>query len=66
MPLLGVLVLGFGLPIVGADLLVASGDNRWQVACWTAVPLVTIACHLAIAWRRSRGQRRRSDADGSR
>ena len=58
-PFLGVLVLGLGLPIMSADLLVASGLARWQgvaFACWTAVPLVTIACHLAVAWRRSRGQ----------
>ena len=68
-PFLGVLVLGLGLPIMSADLLVASGLTRWQgvaFACWTAVPLVTIACHLAVAWRRSRGRRRRVDADGHR
>ncbi len=68
-PLLGVLVLGLGLPIMGADLLVVSGHSRWQgaaFACWTAVPLVTIACYVAVAWRRSRSQRRRSNADAYR
>ena len=65
-PFLGVLVLGLGLPIMGADMLVTSGHGRWQgaaFACWTAVPVVTIACQLVVAWRRSRGQRPRSDAD---
>lgn len=66
LPFLGVLVLGLGLPITVADMLVTSGHGRWQgsaFACWTAVPFVTIACHLAVAWRRSPDQRPRSDAD---
>ena len=66
LPFLGVLVLGLGLPIIAADMLVTSGHGRWQgaaFACWTAVPFVTIACHLAVAWRRSPDQRPRSNAD---
>jgi hypothetical protein len=65
-PLLGVLFLGLGPPIVVADLLVTSGHSRWQglvLACWTAVPLVTIACNLAVAWRRLRGRRQQRGAD---
>ena len=65
-PLLGVLFLGLGLPILVADLLVTSGHSRWQgpvLACWTAVPLAAIACRLAVAWRRLRGPRPRRNAD---
>lgn len=65
-PFLGVLLFGLGLPIMGADLLVTAGHGRGQgaaFASWTAVPLVTIGCHLAVAWRRSRAQQTRSDAN---
>ena len=57
-PFLGVLLLGLGLPMMGADLLVASGHSGWQgaaLACWAAVPMLTIACHPAVAWRQSQG-----------
>ena len=62
-PLFGVLLLGLGLPVMVADLLVTAGHTNWQgvaFTCWTAVPLVAIVCHLVVVRRRSRGPWTRS------
>ncbi|MFV2068966.1 MAG: hypothetical protein ACC645_18525 [Pirellulales bacterium] len=65
-PLLGVLLVGLGVPGTVVSVLASAGHGRWlgtAVAFWAVVPLVIIGCHLAVTSRRSLGRKNGTKAN---